>query len=243
MSDSSKLSLFGSGEFLVRRNNYEGRSQISPWLLRKCIFFGDAVEINVQLNDLRLFLEKGCKIAEELDIENKQLENDLDVDNIYDFMNVFSMSEIHLKSFLISLAIVLESGLRGYCKLLKKFNQVEINMNDLKGNMLERFIIYVEKIAKLNINMTPNEKNNLFGFIELRNCLVHHFGELSSFSKRTKVENFYRTYLKTDLREQNVTISKETCLQCLTLIQSFFDRIFEVALEKFPKVDFDKGKL
>lgn len=214
-----------------------------PGYLENLLFFGDAISINTELNDLRLFLEKGCKIAEELDIKNEQLGNDLDVDNIDDFMNVFSMSEIHLKSFLISLAIILERGLREYCKLLKKFNQVEINVNDLRGNMLERFIMYVEKLAKLNINMTPDEKNNLFGFIELRNCLVHNFGELSNFSKKTKVDNFYRTYLKTDLREQNVTVSKETCLQCLTLIKSFFDRIFEVALEKFPKVDFDRGKL
>jgi hypothetical protein len=110
-------------------------TEISPGL----DFFGNLVDFDCHIQDLKLVLKK----TEEIEFpEHEGAEDDETL-----ISDIFP--DITRKSFVVTLLIVLDDQFKTYCEILRGATGQQLKWNDLRGSALERFIAYSEKVCGL----------------------------------------------------------------------------------------------
>ncbi len=142
-------------------------------------FFGNLVDIDCHIQDLKLVLKK----IEEIEFPDHEDATDGEslIADIY--------PDITRKGFIISLLIALDDQFKVFCEILKEATDQTIKWNDLKGSSLERFIIYSEKVCGLKSVCDDLIRQKIRGLIEVRNCIIHNNSSLEGFGKYKVIES------------------------------------------------------
>lgn len=143
-------------------------------------FFGNLVELDCYIQDLRLILKK----TEEIDFPDHEssLESESLINDIF--------PQITRRGFVVTLLIALEDQFKIFCEILKAATDQKLKWGDLKGSSLERFITYSEKVCGLTDFPGNGLRQKLVGLIEVRNCIVHNNSCIDGFSKKTGCRKF-----------------------------------------------------
>jgi hypothetical protein len=188
-------------------------------------FFGNLVDLDCHIQDLKLVLRKTEEIEfpeHEVAAEGESLISDI-------------FPDITRKSFIVTLLIALDDQFKSYCEILKEATGQSLKWNDLKGSALERFITYGEKVCGLNSVSDDLIKQQLVGLIEVRNCIVHNNSSIDGFSKQKVIENFSLQTEGVKIQEGYITLDLVACNNCADIVLKFMEQAYHSALEVFPK--------
>jgi len=96
-------------------------------------------------------------------------------------------------SFTIMLFSELEFRINELCRELKKRKNLQLKINDFKGNLIERFSKFL--IIANKPPLEENEQTEINDLMVVRNCIVHNNGFLNNFSDSKKIRNIARNKL------------------------------------------------
>jgi hypothetical protein len=186
------------------------RAEISPGLH----FFGDLVDFDCHIQDLRLVLRK----TEEIEFPEHDGTDDDGETLISDIF-----PDITRKSFIVTLLIALDDQFKTYCDILRNVTGQKLKWNDLKGSALERFITYSEKVCGLQKVCTDSTRQLLEGLIEVRNCIVHNNSGIEGFSKAKVIERFAKQVKGVGIGEGYITFDLAACNVCADIVFGFME--------------------
>ena len=137
---------------------------------------------------------KDAKLQQELEeILKKYPEKSHDyiVDNYqWDLhLNQYKYPDLHRESLVISLYNFLENQLNRLCHIFSEGIESELKLKDLHGRGIERALLYLSKVVKVDLNTLSNELPFIKGLNQVRNIIVHSGGILPDDSN-TKVHRF-----------------------------------------------------
>lgn len=147
----------------------------------------------------------------------------------YDFM--FPLSFRY--SFIVLLFLVLESQLVSLCDEVKRRKGVPLRANELKGDAISRFKIFLKKLAGVAIDEKFWEK--IEDLSKVRHCVVHTLGDVkkSSDEKHLRALATRRTdtsISSNDLHDKDIlNIEPEYCAQAVEDVKNLFEEIFNAA--------------
>lgn len=201
-------------------------------------FYGNYVDISMQLDELESYLTEFQKYIE---VTFRHLQSNrisgYDEDTLENLKYHFEYShgDLLMKSIIISLATMLEINIREFCNDYQKHLGVKIRLQDLKGDLLNRFKLYSNKVLFLNFDFQSELWLYITGFYEIRNCLVHNSGVIENYGKRNVIENFInKSNLFAISDNRYVTLTYKGCIESLKKIEHFFITITEIAFDRFP---------
>ena len=197
------------------------KSKLHPGLL----FFGNLVELDCHIQDLKLVLRKTEEI-EFLD-HKESLEEDTLISDIF--------PDITRKSFIVTLLIALDDQFKTYCEMLKDATGQNLKWNDLKGSALERFVTYSEKVCEIKSVYDETTRQELIGLIEIRNCIVHNNSEIEGFSKYRVIENFSKRSEGFNINDGYIALDLSACNSSADIILRFMEHAYNAAMVVYPK--------
>ena len=195
-------------------------TQLSPGLQ----FFGNLVDLDCHIQDLKLVLRK----TEEIEFPDH--ENSVEGESL--IADIFP--DITRKSFIVTLLIALDDQLKVYCEILKGATGQELKWNNLKGSALERFITYSEKVCGLKSVCDDLVRQKMVAIVEVRNCIVHNNSSIDGFSKKQIIESFSKKLDGLDIKDGYITLESIACDNCANIILEFMENAYRSALEAFP---------
>jgi len=202
------------------------------------MFFGDYVNFGMQLDDLRDFLKEFQKYIE---VTNHHLRTNrltgYDEEQLGEMKERFEYShgEILRNSIIISLYILIETELKGYCNNYCDYGNFKIRVSELKGDILSRFKVYCTKVIDLPFDFSSGLWEFIENLQELRNYLVYNNGELEGFNRQKTLRQFARSNSVITIDEDDILdITFNGCYQAMDEIDRFFVTISELAMQRFP---------
>lgn len=204
-------------------------------------FFGNAVEIDVKLDELIFMLND---LNELVNGKRESLENQL-LDNINDATREKIEATLYyyqnqptfflIEAIFLSLIILLENEIDTYCKDFRNYKKLSIGYNDFKGDLLDKFKIFSSKILHSDFDFQGTDWQNIVGLYEIRNSLVHNRGLVSDFGKRKTIESFVSRNKSFEIDDNDrVCISHKGCLDSIRIVEIFFNKLADFALRVFP---------
>lgn len=196
-------------------------------------FFGNALDASGRLGDLEQFSDY---IDGYLRKEQEYFREEAHPDVEREFLPLFSATfpPILHSSLVVSSVMLVELELRGFSEALREHLSLPLAMSDLQGSLLERFRKYALQLAGLDLQMTDDAWADVVGIFEIRNCLVHSYGSLDRFSRRSLVEAFHRRHGSPTIDGDIIQIDNTTSSKVLKVASVFFDAIYGSALRRFP---------
>jgi hypothetical protein len=194
------------------------------------LFFGNFVDADLKLIELADYLNDVNKfINRKKRYKEKKIKNNI-LKDISINMFAESFTSILFDSVLISTWLFMEAEFKGYCNAMRTAMKMELSYSDLKGSVIDRFRKYTSKVLKLDFKLTNDNWEDFKAINEIRNSLVHGVIEnkqlINKFIKHHKLTGL--------LLEDNISIDKTHLTVIITLCRLFIERIYCVALEKFP---------
>ncbi|MDR6460475.1 hypothetical protein J2786_003609 [Chryseobacterium vietnamense] len=201
-------------------------------------FFGNAVGIDMQLDELKIYLKE---VHNFIKITYINLQSDrihgLDSETLENLSYHFehTQGEILRKSIIISIVILLEAEIDTYCEDFRKHKKLSIGYNNFKGDLLEKFKTFTSKLLQSDFNFQGILWQDIVGLYEIRNSLVHNSGLVSDFGKRKTIENFICRNKSFEIDDnERIIISHQACLESIKIVETFFNEITDFALRVFP---------
>jgi hypothetical protein len=146
-------------------------------------------------------------------------------------------SEILNVGFVISVAIFLEKQLREYTDALRQAENLGLGLQDISGSLPERFRKYCLHIARLPALTSQTTWQDICGFMDIRNCLVHKDGRLDGFGKADAVREFVRRHGTPEIQDGVLVVTSKTSHKCLDIVNEFIKAAYHVALDKYkPRI-------
>lgn len=186
-------------------------------------FFGNLVDLDCHVQDLKLVLRK----TEEIEFPEHANEGESLIFDIF--------PDITRKSFIVTLLIALDDQFKIYCEILRSIQHQQLKWNDLKGSALERFITYSEKVCGINKVYDESTRQLLEGLIEVRNCIVHNNSSVEGFSKAKVIQHFAKQMKGVDILEDYISIDFAACNNCADLVLKFMEHAYGAALDIYPR--------
>jgi|WetSurMetagenome_2_1015567.scaffolds.fasta_scaffold02589_5 hypothetical protein len=201
-------------------------------------FLGNSLEFYAQIEELKSYL---TEIHEYIEVTNIHLQNErikgyskTTLEKIK-YHYKYTHGDILRKSIIISSIILLESGIDIYCRDFKENKKIKIGYKDLKGDLLDRFKFYSQKILDSTFSFNSQLWSDIVGLYEVRNCLIHNNGSIKYFSKKKVIEEFIKRNDVFEIDEDDfIKITHQACNFGLKTIEKFYSGITEFAFECFP---------
>jgi hypothetical protein len=197
------------------------------------LFFGNYVDADLQLNDLREYL---VEVKKFIDRKKKYNEKKLTKSIFKDIaLNMFteSFSTTLYDSTMISLWVFMEGEFKGYCRAMQNAMGIKLNYSDLSGSSIEKFKTYTQKVANLNFNLTDENWEDLKAINEIRNSMVHSDGIARN---KKLLDNFIKRHKLNHLLEgDRIILDKHSLEIIITYCRLVIERIYVVALKRFPE--------
>ncbi len=167
--------------------------------------------------------------------EKTYFEEDAHPDLELEFLPLFAETfpPILHSSIIISVAILLEQEMRGFCRALIDALDLKLKFNDLSGTVLERLRTLTTKVAQLELDPANVRWDDTVGLFEIRNCLVHAGGDLTEFQRAQTVRAFGARHGTPKCSETSIRIDSATSKLALEIASDFLDGIYSIALVRF----------
>jgi hypothetical protein len=138
-------------------------------------------EVNLYLNSLTEYIDISEKVlVESVDKKIQEYDDFLITSNEFEIEYFYDYADHHVKtqirqifynSILISLYSFLERKMLQLCKIAEEFELIKIN--DISGNGILKYYIYIKKVLKINLDFLNKEWNDILNYNKLRNQIVH----------------------------------------------------------------------
>jgi hypothetical protein len=205
-------------------------------------FFGSFCDASFKLEEIKAFHHEF-----ESQIENENLKlNKIKIE--YDNDPALYNKKYHYEntlagnlrgSVIISLVTFLEIELQHFCSNLQSAFSINVSYGELKGTTLEQFKIYSKKLCLLDLDFESVEWQSVKEVVELRNCIVHHDSIIEDFYGRRfnrveSIQNLSKKFNSIQITEGFVQLKKDSCFQCISIVETFINMIYNCVLRKFP---------
>lgn len=195
------------------------------------LFFGNFVDADLKLIDLTDYLNDVNKfIHRKKRYKEKKIKNNILKDKA---INMFtdSFTSILFDSVLISTWVFMEAEFKGYCNAMRTAMKMDLSCSDLKGSAIDRFKKYTSKVLKLDFKLTNDNWEDLKAITEIRNNLVHGVVQ----ENKQLIDKFIKRHKLTGLMlKDKISVDHNHLTVIITLCRLFIERIYCVALEKYP---------
>lgn len=201
-------------------------------------FYGDYCDISMELDELLSYLKE---FQNYIQVTHHHLESGrisghdaLQLEQMkYNFQHTHG--NILRQSTIISLYILFEIGIDRYCRTFSKHLKTKLKATDFKGDVLERFKTYANKVINIPFDFSSDLWNYVVGLHEVRNCLVHSNGIVENFGKRKVIEQFSkRQNLIIIKNDYFIDVTFNGCTESIEQIDRFFVTITELAFDAYP---------
>ena len=196
------------------------------------LFFANFIDADLKLADLLDYLNDVSKF---IDRKRKHKEKTYKESILKDTaikMFTESFTSTLFESTLISAWVFMEAEFKGYCNAMQKAMGIDLSYSDLKGSAIERFRVYTSKVLSLDFRLKDENWEDLQAINEIRNSIVHSEGNVrnkrlvTSFLKRNKLSGL--------LSNGKMSFDKNSLSIIITICRLLIQRIYSVALHKFP---------
>jgi hypothetical protein len=127
-------------------------------------------------------------------------------------------------SFLVSLVSLIESQLIQVSRDAAVIARTPIQVSDLKGSLLERARLFLEKFAAFQ-QPTDNVWAKLSQIYDIRNVFVHHAGFLPAYNHEKRTRQFIQSSDMLTETNGSLNLKREFCIYALAVAQEFLDAI------------------
>jgi len=132
---------------------------------------------------------------------------------------------------IVLLVSVLEYSLRDFCNAVKNWKNLKLSWSELRGEPLERFKTYFQKVADIPMEISPAEWEEFQGLSTLRNAIVHNLGELREEDK-AKVQRLLNSNDGVSIEKNGIQTSLPFCHAMVDKTQRVFGQPLAKILEE-----------
>ena len=196
------------------------------------LLFGNFCDSLSKLEEIEKFREHFERFLEQEREYFEGAHTDLQIEYLPLFADTFP--PILHSSIIISVAVLLELEMGGYCAALREGLNLDLRLGDLAGNILDRFKAYTARVARLDVDFIKARWEDTVGIFEIRNCLVHSGGNLGEFSRASVIRTFAAHHNTPTCEADRLRIGPETSSVVLSIATDFLHVIYNNALSIFP---------
>lgn len=201
-------------------------------------FFGNIVSIDMQLDELKVYLTEVHSFIRitNINLQSDKLKN-LDNEALENLRYHFQHTQgnILMTSIIISIVILLENEIHNYCEDFKFHRNTLVGYRDFRGDLLDKFKLFSIKILQSDFNFQSSTWQDIIGLYEVRNSLIHNKGLLTDFGKRNIIETFIKRNNSFSIDEnERIVITQQACMNCINIVETFFEEITKFAFKVFP---------
>lgn len=198
------------------------------------LFFSNSLDASDKLLKLEQFLDY---VSNYFSNEARYFDEEAHPDLTREFLPLFAetLPPILHSSILISTTTLLEQEMRGYAAALLEAISSELKFGELSGSVLERFRVVTTKIAGFKLDDSQISWPDVVGLFEIRNCLIHSGGDLSSFQKISTIRTFAHRHGTPDCSNDKLHLDARTSEVALRITSTFLECIYKLALDRYPR--------
>lgn len=174
--------------------------------------------------------EKDSRLQEEVGqlLEKYPEKHHEDIVDTYSWelhLNQSKYPGLHRESLVITIFNFLEHQLNNLCSIFYESVDSKLKLNDLNGSGVERALLYLTKVVKIDFSKFGYELPTIKGVNLVRNWIVHNGGGLPD-DPRSKVNKFVQSseYLL-GVEGGSVKIRPEFIDSFLKVLESFFEKL------------------
>ena len=203
-------------------------TDINPYL----DFFGSSVDVSMRVDDLRAYLSSVEDFLRESSARWMGERSTHGIDEAYVYEESFPSI---LYSTVIAAAVgLLERDLRRFAERVRQAEGLSLSLRELSGSWLDRFLIYTDKVARIDVALSPQLVEDTRAVVEVRNCLVHCGGELAECQGRRVIEAFVGRKGLGLIASDVLRADRQLADAAINIVSTFIDTCYDSALRAYP---------
>lgn len=153
-------------------------------------------------------------------------------------LNQSKYPDLHRESLLITIFNFLEHQLNSLCKILYQSIGSDLKLNEVYGQGVERALLFLTKVARLNLSSFGSELPEIKGVNLVRNTIVHSGGLLPE-DPFSKVNRFIASSAELSGVESGyVNIHPGFVAHFITVLVDFFEKLdieIQKHIQEYPR--------
>jgi len=148
----------------------------------------------------------------------------------------YVIENIFLKTFRYSMVVtaysLLETTLNSLCHYLHRLKKVDLTLDELKGEGIERAKLYLLKICHIDFPFTSHEWNQIVKLNSIRNCIVHAQGDVTLSKSPAKLRNIVANTHGIDINNDRYLIIDKTFIDsAISNIKTTVAQIYDASFK------------
>ncbi|SFH69231.1 hypothetical protein SAMN05444507_102226 [Pseudomonas syringae] len=146
-------------------------------------------------------------------------------------LNQSKYPDLHRESLLITIFNFLEHQLNHLCKILYDSIESNLKLNEIYGQGVERALLFLTKIAKIDLSSFGSELPEIKGVNLVRNAIVHNGGLLPE-DENSKINRFIAgSDCLSGVESGYINIQTDFIASFISILIAFFDKL-DVEIQK-----------
>lgn len=178
------------------------------------------------------------RISQRYDLEAEKINADPELKYQLDeyFSEEFHIIEnVYLKVFRYSVIVgihsVLEVCLDDLCRYMKNSNNLDLTLEDLKDNGIQRAQTYLMKVCKVDFPKDSHEWNEILKLNSFRNCIIHAQGNVDKVKSASKLRNVIENTDGVELKNDRYLVVEKAYVEtAIHNVKKFLEIINDKAL-------------
>lgn len=140
-------------------------------------------------------------------------------------VNQVKYPSIHRESIVLTIFSFLEHAMNSLCSILAQSVDSSVKLTDLKGQGVERALLYLRKVACFDLSTMSKEIEYVRGTNQLRNHIVHNGGVISE-NPKSKVHHFIASNEHVAGKAGNSLYIREGFVpELIEVLSNFFEKL------------------
>lgn len=176
-------------------------------------------------------------LEKEYEKEIRQKGTDAEFEN---YLTDFYADEFHrinrifLRAFrysaIVTIYCLLETSMNSLCNLLKQMKGLSIELDELRGDGIERAKLYLSKICDIKFPENSHEWSQIQKLNKIRNCIVHADGDIWRVRSPEKLNNIVKNTRGIILENDQYLVVEKTYLESvITWVEDFLQKLHEIS--------------
>lgn len=189
-------------------------------------------------------IELEGKFSQDLKKLEKKYENDIrregadaEFENyLTDFYadEFYRIDRVFLRSFrysaIVTIYSLLETSMNSLCNLLKQMKGLSVEVDELRGDGIERAKLYLSKICAIKFPDKSHEWSEIQKLNKIRNCIVHAEGDIWRVHSPKKLNNVVKSTKGLTLEnKQYLVVEKQYLESAITWVEDFLQELHEIS--------------
>jgi len=146
------------------------------------------------------------------------------------------IEDIFLKQFRYSIVVMiyslLESRLNHFCHYLSKSKKLRLELDDIKGDGIERAKLYLSKVCLIDFPEQGHEWNEMIKLNIIRNCVVHAEGIVHKAKNQKKLKGVINNTCGLEVENKYLKIENSYIDSALLDAENLINKVYEKVISK-----------